>query len=73
VLTMPDLIEDAIRTATGDPRANLNELLPIQRLDSAYRACFADGSTISVRHGRDAMREEIAQTCGSVDADAFDM
>ncbi len=44
----------------------------MRRLDPAYRACFADGSTIHVRHGRDAMREEIAQTCGSVDAAAFE-
>ena len=72
VLTMPDLITDAIRAATGDPTANLNELLPLRRLDPAYRACFADGSTINVRHGREAMREEIAQTSGSVDAAAFD-
>jgi phytoene desaturase len=73
VLTMPDLIDDAIRAATGDPRAALGELLPMRRLDPAYRGCFADGSTINVHYGREAMREEIAQTCGSVDAAAFDM
>ena len=72
VLTMPDLIADAIRAATRDPSVNLGELLPMRRLDPAYRACFADGSTINVRYGREAMREEIAQTCGSVDAAAFD-
>jgi phytoene desaturase len=72
VLTMPDLIEDAIRAATGDPSADLGELLPTRRLDPTYRACFADGSTINVRYGRQAMREEIAQSCGSVDAAAFD-
>jgi phytoene desaturase len=72
VLTMPDLITDAIRAATGDPSTNLAELMPMRRLDPAYRACFADSSTINVRHGREAMREEIAQTCGSVDAAAFD-
>jgi hypothetical protein len=44
----------------------------MRRLDPAYRACFADGSTINVRSGREAMRDEIAQTCGSVDAAAFD-
>jgi phytoene desaturase len=71
VLTMPDLIADAIRAATRDPTAGLGELLPM-RLDPAYRACFVDGSTINVRYGREAMREEIAQTCGSVDAAAFD-
>ena len=72
VLTMPDLIADAVRAASRDPSANLHELMPMRRLDPAYRACFADGSTINVRSGREAMREEIAQTCGSVDAAAFD-
>ena len=33
----------------------------MRRLDPAYRACFADGSTINVRYGREAMRDEIAQ------------
>jgi phytoene desaturase len=72
VLTMPDLISNAIRAATQDHNIDLSELLPMRRLDPAYRASFADGSTINVRHGREAMREEIAQTCGSVDAAAFD-
>jgi phytoene desaturase len=72
VLTMPDLITDAVRAASRDPSTNLHELLPMRRLDPAYRACFADGSTIHVRSGRESMRQEIAQTCGSVDAAAFD-
>jgi phytoene desaturase len=72
VLTMPDLIADAVRVASRDPSVNLHELMPMRRLDPAYRACFADGSTINVRSGREAMRDEIAQTCGSVDAAAFD-
>ncbi len=67
VLTMPDLIADALRAVGADL-----DLLPMRRLDPAYRACFADGSTILVRSGRDAMREEIDRTCGSVDAAAFD-
>ncbi len=68
VLTMPDLIGDALAAAG----TRLEDALPLHRLDPAYRACFADGSTIHVRFGRDAMREEIRQTCGSVDAAAFD-
>ena len=72
VLTMPDLITDAIRAATGDPNADIAALLPMRRLDPAYRACFADGSTIHVRYGREAMRDEIAQKCGRVDAAAFE-
>jgi phytoene desaturase len=72
VLTMPDLIADAVRAASRDPAANLHDLMPMRLLDPAYRACFADGSTINVRSGREAMRDEIAKTCGSVDAAAFD-
>ncbi|HEY0240839.1 MAG TPA: phytoene desaturase family protein [Friedmanniella sp.] len=68
VLTMPDLIADALRAAGSD----LSLLGPIKKLDPAYRACYADGSTIMVRHTREAMRQEIADTCGSVDAAAFE-
>jgi len=68
VLTMPDLIADALRAVD----ARIEDVLPMRRIDPAYRANFADGSTISVRYGRDAMREEISRTCGSVDAAAFD-
>jgi phytoene desaturase len=72
VLTMPDQIADALRAATGHPSATFDQLLSTRRMDPAYRACFADGSTINVRYGREAMRNEIAQTCGSIDAAAFD-
>ena len=44
----------------------------MRRLDPAYRARFADGSTIHVRHGREAMRAEIAGPAAPVDAAAFD-
>jgi phytoene desaturase len=73
VLTMLDLINDAIRAATGNPSADLGGLVFLRRLDPVYRACFADGSTINVRYGREAMRDEIAQTCGNRDAAAFDV
>ena len=66
VLTMPDLIADVLRAAGSD----LSALGPLKRLDPAYRAVYADGSTIMVRGDRDAMRQEIAETCGSVDAAA---
>jgi phytoene desaturase len=36
-----------------------------------YRACFADGSQLRVRYGRDAMTEEIATVCGARDAASF--
>ena len=65
---MPDLIADPLRAVGAD----LADLLSLKRLDPAYRAGFADGSTIDVRNGREAMRDEIARTCGSYDAAAFD-
>ena len=68
VLTMPDLIAESLRAVGSD----LSALGPLKRLDPAYRACYADGSTIMVRHSREAMRQEIADTCGSVDAAAFE-
>ena len=68
VLTMPDLIADALRAVGSD----LSALGPLKKLDPAYRACYADGSTIMVRHSREAMRQEIYDTCGSLDAAAFE-
>lgn len=68
VLTMPDLIADALRAVDSD----LSALGPLKKLDPAYRARYADGSTIMVRHSREAMRQEIYDTCGSLDAAAFE-
>lgn len=68
VLTMVDLVDEALR-AVG---ARAHELLDLVLLDPAYRATFADGSTLFVRPGHEAMRAEIARECGSLDAAAFD-
>lgn len=67
VMTMPDLVNDALR-AIG---TSIGDVLPMRLLDPAYRACYSDGSQIMVRHGVEAMRQEISDTCGSVDAAAF--
>ncbi len=68
VLTMVDLVDDALRPVGARAR----EVLDLVALDPAYRATFADGSTLHVRHGHEAMRAEIAAECGSLDAAAFD-
>lgn len=68
VLTMPDLIDRPLR-AVG---SSLADRLELTLLDPAYRAFYADGSTLEVRHGHEAMRAEIHRECGSVDAAAFD-
>ena len=68
VLTMIDLIDEALRQVG----VGVHDALDLQLLDPAYRARFADGSTLHVRHGHEAMRAEIARECGSADAAAFD-
>ncbi|MGO0575767.1 phytoene desaturase family protein [Ornithinimicrobium panacihumi] len=68
VLTMPELIDRPLRAAGF----SLEERLELTVLDPAYRGFFADGSTLDVRHGHEAMREEIRRECGEDDAGAFD-
>ena len=68
VMTMPGLLADVV----GAAGSRLEDLLPMVRLDPAYRAAFADGSEIRVRAGHEAMREEIREACGPADAAAFD-
>ena len=67
VLTMTGLLADVFAAAGADMADHL-ELVPV---DPMYRACFADGSEIAVRHGREAMTEEVRATCGPADAAAF--
>jgi len=68
VLTMVDLVDEALK-AVG---TRVRDVLDLVLLDPAYRASYADGSTLLVRAGHDAMRAEIAAECGSLDAAAFD-
>lgn len=67
VLTMPSLLEDTL-AAAGVEMADLLRLSPV---DPMYRATFADGSVIHVRHGREAMTEEVRATCGPAEAAGF--
>lgn len=67
VLTMPHLVEQCFR-AVG---ASTSDHLELRRVDPMYRACFADGSELRVRHGREAMAAEIADVCGPREAAAF--
>ncbi|MFN2560139.1 MAG: phytoene desaturase family protein [Jatrophihabitans sp.] len=64
VLTMPELVARPLE-AVGE---NLSDWLTLHRLDPAYRARFADGSTIEVRADVDDMADEIARTCSAKDA-----
>jgi phytoene desaturase len=67
VLTMPGLLA-ATFSAAGAELADHVELRPV---DPMYRAVFADGSVLHVRHGRAAMTEEIRGFAGPGAAAAF--
>ena len=64
VLTMPELVAAPL-AAVGE---ELGDWLTLHRLDPAYRARFADGSTIDVRADVQAMADQIAASCGAADA-----
>ena len=67
VLTMTDILSATFAGAGAD----MDEYLTLHTVDPIYRACFADGSTIRVRTGREAMTEEIRKTCGPTEAAGF--
>jgi phytoene desaturase len=67
VLTMPELLADAF-IAAGSEMADHVTIKPV---DPMYRAVYADGSTLYVRHGREAMTEEIRSFAGAHEAEAF--
>ncbi len=68
VMTMPELLDDALRAAGGDPV----ELVSMRRLDPSYRAVYADGSELLVRSDMAELREEIRRQVGESDARGFD-
>ena len=67
VLTMPELIEGCFQAVDQD----MSEFLTLQPVDPMYRAVYADGSELRVRHGREAMAAEIAEVCGPREAASF--
>ena len=67
VLTMPNLLADAFRAAGRE----MDDYLTIDPVDPMYRAVYADGSVLHVRHGREAMTEEIRQFANAREAGAF--
>lgn len=64
VLTMPDLLDEAVG-AVGE---KLTERLDLVALDPAYRTHFADGSTIDVHTDGEAMEDEVRRVCGAAAA-----
>nr|MBA2751754.1 FAD-dependent oxidoreductase [Actinomycetota bacterium] len=67
VLTMTGILAGAFAAAGADLADHVT-LVPV---DPMYRACFADGSELRVRQGREPMREEIQRVCGAGEAEAF--
>jgi phytoene desaturase len=67
VLTMPNLLADAFAAAG----AEMSDFVTIDKVDPMYRAVYADGSTLHVRHGREAMTEEIRSFANGKEAEAF--
>jgi phytoene desaturase len=67
VLTMPDVIARTL-SVVGE---SLADWLTLHRLDPAYRARFADGSSIDVHADVDAMAAEITATCGAADGEGY--
>jgi phytoene desaturase len=67
VLTMPELIDDAL-ACVGERLDDRVELLPV---DPHYRALYPDGSSIDVLAGVDAMAEEVRRVCGAREADGY--
>ncbi|MCW1959861.1 MAG: phytoene desaturase family protein [Mycobacterium sp.] len=60
VLTMPDIISDAF----GAVGASMGDYLELMKLDPAYRASFADGTSLDVHTDGDAMTAAIRDFAG---------
>lgn len=60
VLTMPEIADEAF-AAVGD---SLHERVELIALHPAYRACFADGSTLDVHTDAEAMALEVERFAG---------
>ncbi|MFH9553034.1 phytoene desaturase [Streptomyces sp. NPDC017435] len=67
VLTMPDLADEAF-AAVGDSLYERVDLIP---LHPAYRARFADGSSIDVHTGAEAMEAEVRRFAGAGEAAGY--
>ncbi|CAL9356052.1 zeta-carotene-forming phytoene desaturase [Streptomyces sp. enrichment culture] len=67
VLTMPDLADEPF-AAVGDRLGERVDLLP---LHPAYRARFADGSSLDVHTGAEAMAAEVERFAGAREAGGY--
>ncbi len=67
VLTMPEIVEDTLAAVGG----TADDRVPMERVEPAYRAEFADGSGIDVHSDGDAMAEAVANFAGPAEADGY--
>ena len=67
VLTMPDLIADAL-DSVGE---RLEDWLDLRPVDPLYRAHYPDGSTLDVHADVDAMAAEVERVCGPGEAAGY--
>ena len=67
VLTMPDIIDEAF-AAVGETYSARVDLMP---LDPAYRAMFADGSSIDVHSDADRMTAAVREFAGAQQAEGY--
>ena len=67
VLTMPDLIADAL-ACVGEELGDWLQLDPVAPL---YRAFYPDGSQLDVHADVDAMADEITSVCGAAEAAGY--
>lgn len=68
VLTMPDILGEAFEAAGAD----MADHVTVVPVDPMYRAVYHDGSTLMVRHGREAMADEIRSFANGDEAAAFE-
>lgn len=65
VMTMPELLAEPLRAVGAD----LDDMVPMRRLDPSYRAHFADGSTLDVRADMADLAAEVARVCSPAEAE----
>lgn len=70
VLTLPELITDALAAVGRDPES-VTPPLRIHRLAPSYHARYADGSTLRVFADPEEMAAEVTAVCGAAEADRY--
>ena len=67
VLTMPDIIDEAFAAVGG----NRSDRLDLMTVDPAYRAQFADGSSLDVHSDAELMADAVAGFAGGAQAQGY--